>query len=131
MNPRSAPIHPFRAHWRHSHFRLPSQEIIMRTTTLLATLALLTATIGTPALAASHSHKHQRAQPVSAPADDGYDHGMQTVPHSAAPSSRATAGNTSPTRPRCAPSSSARKATTTSAGAGACAGWLPRNQNDA
>ncbi len=57
----------------------------MRTTTLLATLALLTATIGTPALAASHSHKHQRAQPVSAPADDGYDHGMQTVPHSAAP----------------------------------------------
>jgi hypothetical protein len=130
MNPAFSTDSPFRAHWRHSHFRLPSQEIIMRTTTLLATLALLTATIGTPALAASHSHKHQRAQPVSAPADDGYDHGMQTVPHSAAPS-RATAGNTSPTRPRCAPSSSARKATTTSAGAGACAGWLPRNQNDA
>lgn len=57
----------------------------MRTTTLLATLALLTAAIGTPALAADHGHRHHRTQPVSAPADDGYDHGMQTVPHSAGP----------------------------------------------
>lgn len=58
----------------------------MKTTPLLASIALLAATLSTPALAADRAHKPQRdrqhaAQPHAA---DGFDRGMQEVDHGTA-----------------------------------------------
>ncbi|MFO1181194.1 hypothetical protein [Ottowia sp.] len=57
----------------------------MRTTTLLATIAVLGAALGAPAWAGDHHHKRERQPQASAPAQTGYDHGMQVVAHSAGP----------------------------------------------
>ena len=58
----------------------------MQPTSLLASIALLAATIGTPLLAGDREPDHQRArqQATDMRPTDGFDHGMQVVPHSAA-----------------------------------------------
>ena len=60
----------------------------MRTTVILATMAMLGATIASPALAADHGRDrgHEQASIRSA---DGFDHGMQAVPNNAGPQERA------------------------------------------
>lgn len=59
----------------------------MHPTALLASIAMLAGAISTPLLAGDREHDHERdRQRVTEirPAD-GFDQGMQTVPHSAAP----------------------------------------------
>ena len=56
----------------------------MRTTTLLATIAVLGTALSAPVLAGDH-HKRERRQHISAPAQTGYDHGMQVVANDAGP----------------------------------------------
>ncbi len=62
----------------------------MRTTAILATMAMLAAAVASPAIAADHGrdrgHGHQQASIRSA---DGFDHGMQAVPNNAGPQERA------------------------------------------
>ena len=59
----------------------------MKTTTLLASIAILAAAISTPLLAADREHNPQRdRQHVSEQrAADWFDHGMHAVSHDAAP----------------------------------------------
>ena len=56
----------------------------MRTTALLATIAVLGTALNAPVLAGDH-HKRERRQHISAPAQTGYDHGMQVVANDAGP----------------------------------------------
>ncbi len=70
----------------------------MRTTAILATMAMLAAAVASPAIAGDHGrdrdrghghghgHGHQQASIRSA---DGFDHGMQAVPNNAGPQERA------------------------------------------
>ena len=62
----------------------------MRTTAILATMAMLAAAVASPAIAGDHGrdrgHGHQQASIRSA---DGFDHGMQAVPNDAGPQERA------------------------------------------
>ena len=57
----------------------------MQRTTLLASIALLTATISTPLLAGEHQHhpNHERQPVTGMRATDGHSQGMQAVVHSA------------------------------------------------
>lgn len=59
----------------------------MKSTTLLALLAMLAATISTPVLAGDREHVAQgdRKHATDKRMTDGFDHGMQAVPHSALP----------------------------------------------
>lgn len=59
----------------------------MQHTPLLATLALLTAAVSANAVAEDRAPDAQRARKDTKEirAADGYDHGMHTVPHNAAP----------------------------------------------
>ncbi|WP_416401011.1 hypothetical protein [Alicycliphilus denitrificans] len=64
----------------------------MRTTAILATMAMLAAAVASTAIAGDHGrdrdrgHGHQQASIRSA---DGFDHGMQAVPNNAGPQERA------------------------------------------
>ena len=58
----------------------------MRTTLLLAAMALLSATIAGPAAAADRDSGQQKAASSNG---YGFDHGMQPVPHNAGPQERA------------------------------------------
>ena len=58
----------------------------MQPTTLFASIAILAAAISTPLLAGDREHDHERTHQHATdmrPAD-GFDHGMQAIPHSAA-----------------------------------------------
>ena len=57
----------------------------MKSTTLLASIAILTAAISTPLLAGDRGqdHKRDREQTTEIRSADGFDHGMQAVAHSA------------------------------------------------
>ena len=59
----------------------------MKTTPLLASIALLAAALSTPLLAADREHNPQRDRQHTSEkrAAGGFDHGMQTVNHNAAP----------------------------------------------
>jgi len=58
----------------------------MQPTALLASIALMTAAISTPLLAGDREHDQHRdrQQTTEKRAQDGFDHGMQTVVHDAA-----------------------------------------------
>ena len=58
----------------------------MRATPLLAAIAVLSAVFSAPVLAGDHAHKRERPPQTSAPAQTGYDQGMQVVAHDASPS---------------------------------------------
>ena len=57
----------------------------MQLTTHFTSIALLTAAISTPVLAADHEHKskHHRPHATDMRAADGFDNGMKVVPHNA------------------------------------------------
>jgi len=59
----------------------------MKSTTLLAALAMLAAAISTPLVAGDRAHDSQRDRQHATDkrTTDGFDHGMQEVPHSASP----------------------------------------------
>ena len=64
----------------------------MKSTTLLASLAILAAAISTPLVARDREHDSQRDRQYGSDkrVKDGFDHGMQEVRHSASPN---TPGN--------------------------------------
>ncbi|MGP1629123.1 MAG: hypothetical protein ACTS5V_04230 [Giesbergeria sp.] len=56
----------------------------MQPTSLLASIALLAASISTPLLATDREHDQARQNATEARSEDGFDHGMKVVANSAA-----------------------------------------------
>lgn len=60
----------------------------MKSTVLLTTFGLLAASLGAPLLAADQGAPAERTAAADTRPADGFDHGMRTVPNTAAPGER-------------------------------------------